>query len=111
MIWGIRDAIHGEEVQNVVWSVEKAELRLHSILGIFMGNQPNEGGLTELGNHPSVELPEWAQFLGPIRFQCIHTPWSIMERARDTLMNGCFWATENHRVDTASVERPAGAID
>lgn len=30
-----------------------------------------------------------------------------MERARDTLMNGRSWGTENHRVDTASVERPA----
>jgi len=52
----------------VVWSIEKAELKPHSILGIFMGSQPNGGVLTVSGKHPSVELPEWAQFLGPIKF-------------------------------------------
>lgn len=81
MLWGIRDAIHGEKVQDVVWAVEKVELSLHSTLGIFMGNQPNGEALTVLGKSSSVELLKWAQLLGFIIFSYSghSTPRSIME--------------------------------
>lgn len=90
-------------------SVEKAELRPFYSWNFY--GEPAKWGMSNcirklfLGLTTRVGTVPW-----PYQIRLVWTQHSvlqsIMETARDTLMNARSRGTENHREDTASVERP-----